>query len=70
MSFLDDLLARAAPIEVDNLTVGGIVISAGTTAPTASAPIGSICFNSNAAVGSPIGWVYDGNTWHPMPLLS
>jgi DNA polymerase III epsilon subunit-like protein len=44
-------------ISTNSIGIGTITLSTGSTPPTKDAPQGSIVFNTNPTLGSPLGWV-------------
>lgn len=44
-------------VQIDNLEISGIAMNSTDSAPSTDQPRGTISWNSNPAIGSPIGWV-------------
>jgi hypothetical protein len=51
-------------VKVDQISIGAVTISSGSTPPGNDQPKGTVVFNSNPSMGGPLGWVSLGNaTW-------
>lgn len=44
-------------VQINNLEIGSTIMNSTDSAPTTDQPRGTISWNSNPAIGSPIGWV-------------
>jgi hypothetical protein len=47
-----------------------IFVNVAALRPAGGGTQGDIVFNKNAAVGQPMGWVYDGTQWRDLPNIT
>ena len=58
-------------VQIDNLEISGIAMNSTDSTPSTDQPRGTISWNSNPAIGSPIGWVsLGGARWAKFGIIT
>jgi hypothetical protein len=58
------VLGADGSVQVESIKIKNITISSGATTPTTESTRGTVLFNENPEIGSPVGWVcLGGQRW-------